>query len=46
MSLTSIGVINEAITAYFDFLLKAASLQAPLYTLMNLEVAHCIRSTP
>ena len=35
VSLTSMGVIDEAITNCFDSLLKGVSLPAPLYTLLN-----------
>ena len=35
LSLTSVGIIDEAITTCFDSLLKGVSLPAPLHTLLN-----------
>ena len=35
MSLTSMGIIDEAITTCFDSLLKGVSLSAPLHTLLK-----------
>jgi hypothetical protein len=39
MLLTSMGVIDEAITTCFDCLLKAVSLPALQYTLLNQRVS-------